>query len=209
MEQIYMVDIIDSQYFIDAIKKEMSHQRFIHTLGVAEMAKELALIHGVDQSRVEIAALLHDISKENSKEELRKIVLEYFPDEITPKDLDSSEIMHGFAGAAVAKIKYKIDDEEILDAIKYHTIGKAGLSLLGRIIYISDAIEKNRNYPGLEEIRKCVRENLNCGIIFEISHIIEHLNECRKYVHPNTKDMYKWLVSINDISPLCIDKLGG
>ena len=75
-------------------------------------------------------------------ERLKEVCERYFSDELTPEDMKITEILHGFVGYRIVRDELKIEDEEILEAIKYHTIGKKGLSKLGRIIYIADAVEK-------------------------------------------------------------------
>ena len=185
---------IDLDRLKEDIRHKMSNKRYIHTLGVAERSKELALKYGADLYKVELAALLHDVCKEMDKEELKRICKEYFPDEIDAKALENTEILHGFAGALLAHDQYGIDDRDVLDAIKYHTIGKSGLGLIGRIIYIADVIEKNRDYPEVYEMRKRVDQDMDKGIIYSIDRIVYFLKQKKVYIHPNTLEMRDQLI---------------
>ncbi|MGF6907463.1 bis(5'-nucleosyl)-tetraphosphatase (symmetrical) YqeK [Fusobacterium sp. PH5-44] len=175
------------------ICSQMSEKRFNHTLGVIEQSVELGQKYNENIEKLKIAALLHDIAKEKSVEYLKEKSEEYYFDELSNDDIIEGVILHSYVGAIIAREKYGIEDSEILDAIKYHTTGKRDLSLFGRIIYISDAIEKNRNYNGVEKIREKVNENINIGIIFEIDHKISYLNRKKAYINKNTIQMRDWL----------------
>lgn len=176
------------------IKNQMSEKRFTHTLGVVEKAMELGSKYNEDKHKLKISALLHDVAKEKSKEYLQDMCRKYYFDELSNDDIMEVEILHSYVGAIIAKEKYGIIDSEILNAIKYHTTGKRNLSLFGRIIYISDAIEKNRDYNGVEEIRKMVDIDIDTGIIFEIEHKISYLSEKKNHINENTIQMRDWLI---------------
>lgn len=178
----------------EEVSKRVKEKRYIHILGVEEKAAELAEKYGADIEKCRIAGILHDIAKEMPIDELRRICEQNFSDELSPEDMKINEILHGFAGYIVAKDEIGIKDESILNGIKYHTVGKKGLDLLGRIIYIADAIEKNRDYPGVMEIREKVEKDLDEGIVFEINRKIKYLSERGGSIHKNTLEMGKWLI---------------
>lgn len=173
----------------EELKKRVSEQRYVHTLGMEEKAIELGKKYGIDLYKIRISALLHDIAKNMSLEEMKKICKENFLSELSDEDMNSREIMHGFVGSIIAKKEFGINDEEILNGIKYHTIGEKNLNLFGKIIYIADAIEKNRSYPNVEKIRKITEKNLDEGIIFEIDKKMEYLKSLGKKTHQNTIEM--------------------
>lgn len=177
----------------EKVRKKMGEKRYIHTLGVEEKAAELAKKNMADEKKCRIAAILHDVAKEMSIDKMRDICQKNFSDELSKEDMDINEILHGFAGYIIARDEFGITDEDILNGIKYHTVGKRGLSLLGRIIYIADGIEKNRNYPAVDEIRKEVEKDLDKGIILEIDKKIEYLMGKKGKIHRNTADMRAWL----------------
>lgn len=177
----------------EKVRKKMGEKRYIHTLGVEEKAAELAKKYMVDEEKCRIAAILHDVAKEMPIDKMRDICQKNFSDELSKEDMEINEILHGFTGCIIARDEFGITDEDILNGIKYHTVGKRGLSLLGRIIYIADGIEKNRNYPAVDEIRKEVEKDLNRGIILEIDKKIEYLMRRKGKIHRNTADMRAWL----------------
>lgn len=175
------------------VKERVKEKRYIHILGVEEKAGELAKKYGVDEKKCRISAILHDVAKEMEIQVMENICKENFSDELTVDDMKISEILHGFVGYIIARDEFKIEDKSILNGIKYHTIGKEGLDTLGRIIYIADAIEKNRDYPGVEKIREEVENDLDKGIIFEIDRKIKYLTSIGGKIHKNTLAMRNWL----------------
>ena len=177
----------------DRVRKRMREKRYIHTLGVEEKAVELAEKYGADIEKCRIAAILHDVAKEMQIDKMKDICQKNFSEELSKEDMEINEILHGFAGCIIARDEFGITDEDILNGIKYHTVGKKGLSLLGRIIYIADGIEKNRDYPAVDEIRREVEKDLDKGIILEIDSTVEYLTERKGKIHKNTVEMREWL----------------
>ena len=131
---------------IDAIKQcvenQLSPGRFKHTLGVADIAEDLAVIYGVDVQKAVLAALLHDVAKEFSADKKRQfcesqgLVL----DEYLERNI---HLMHGDIGACIARQQYSIEDVDVLNAISNHTLGRNKMSKLEKIIYLADIIEPN------------------------------------------------------------------
>jgi len=107
----------------EIVKSKMSLKRFTHTLGVVEMAGKLADIYKADVEKCKLAALLHDICKEMDMEDIKNICKNNFLNELSDEDLENNEILHGFAGAYYVNKEFGIEDSEVLNAIKYHTIG--------------------------------------------------------------------------------------
>lgn len=177
----------------DRVRKRMREKRYIHTLGVEEKVVELAEKYRADIEKCRIAAILHDVAKEMQIDKMKDICQKNFSEELSKEDMEINEILHSFAGCIIARDEFGITDEDILNGIKYHTVGKRGLSLLGRIIYIADGIEKNRDYPAVDEIRREVEKDLDKGIILEIDRKVEYLTERKGKIHKNTVEMREWL----------------
>lgn len=179
------------------LSKKLSQKRFAHVLSVVKEAERLAKQNGADVEKCRLAALLHDCAKEMPLEEMRKICRrERFAD-LSERDLENGEILHGFVASVLVKEKFGIQDEEVLEAIRYHTVGKAGMSLVGKIVYIADAIEETRNYPSVTIIREKTYEDLNRGILMEIRHKLEYLSLMGAILHPNTLE---WKRSLEEES---------
>ena len=158
----------------EIVTSKLSLKRFTHTLRVVEMSEKLAKIYNANIEKCKVAALLHDICKEMNMEYIKNICKNNFINELSEEDLENNEILHGFAGAYYVKNELGINDKEILNAIKYHTVGAKGMKLLEKIVYIADAIEYGRNYPSVVEIREETFKNLDKGILMEIEHKEEY-----------------------------------
>lgn len=168
------------------VKEILSEYRFIHSLGVAKKAVELAKIYGVNEEIAKIVGIVHDIAKEMTDEEM----LEYARvNEIEVDEIEriKPSILHGKIGADIVVKKYGFN-EEMANAIKWHTTGRKNMSMLEKIIYVSDKTEENRKGTrfNLEESRKISLENIDKAMIFLIDEItIYHINN-NAIIHPET-----------------------
>ena len=134
------------------LKDSLLEKRFVHSVGVMHTAVALAKRYGVDEHKAAVAGLLHDCAKNFSRDDMLALCEKYGIqlDEVMKS---ATGLIHGLLGAEVAKREYGIDDDEIYDAIYYHTVGKPEMNLLTQIIYIADGIEPNRHYDGVDIIR--------------------------------------------------------
>lgn len=167
------------------LKENLKMSRYIHTLGVVEVAKELAKKNNVDESKAELAALIHDVAKNMEIDDQIQILERYNIklDEIT---LKCPQVLHGLVGSIVAEKIIGIKDKEILDAIKYHATARKNMTKLEKIIYIADYIEPNRNYPGVEELRAITFDNLENGVLKGLDNTIVFVIKQNKVIHPST-----------------------
>ena len=141
------------------LKQVLKESRYNHSVGVAQTAQKLAMQYGANPDKAYLAGLVHDCAKCFSAQELMKKI-KLYDIELSSDTLKAEPLLHSFVGAFEAKHTYGIDDEEIFDAIYYHTIGKADMPLLTAIVYLADAIEPLRNYPGVDEIRREAAQSL-------------------------------------------------
>lgn len=155
------------------VSKRLPLRRFDHVLRVSETAKKLADHYGVDIERIELAALLHDIAKFMDKEKLREKMVRGGCDERLLTF--HHELWHGPVGAIIAREQFNIEDEDILNAIRYHTTGRAGMSEIEKIIYIADLIEPGRDFPGIEALREIAFADLNHAMGTCIQHTLGYL----------------------------------
>lgn len=171
---------------IEQIKKDLkeilSEKRYIHSLGVMEMAGELAKIHNEDIETAKIAGLLHDIAKEMPKEEMLKYVKE---NNIETNKIEriNTAILHGKIGADIARKRYGVS-KQIQDAIKYHTTTSPEMDTLAKIVYVADKTEMNRKSEDydIEYERKLAKEDLDAVIIYIIDANIKSLIDKNKLI---------------------------
>ncbi|PYF08791.1 bis(5'-nucleosyl)-tetraphosphatase (symmetrical) YqeK [Ureibacillus chungkukjangi] len=181
--------------YLAAIKPRMPEKRYIHTIGVMETAIHLANKYGEKSKSAETAAILHDIAKYADEDWMRKIVKD--------NGLDArlvnwgSEILHGPVGAWIAETEFNINNEDILNAIRFHTTGRASMSKLEKIIYIADMIEPNRKFAGVDNLRKVAEEDLNLAMKACISHSIGFLVQTEQQIYPVSIECFNDVISKN------------
>ena len=167
------------------LKENLKESRYNHTLGVCEIALELAELNGVSKEKAEIAALAHDVAKNLSKEEMMKIIKDNNII-LSNVEKENMNLWHSIIAPIVAEEKLGITDEDILDAVRWHTTGKEDMSVLTKIIYIADMIEPGRSFPGLEDIRKETFEDLDKGVYTGLTHSIQFLLSKNLLIDENT-----------------------
>lgn len=149
-------------YYVADLAKMITEKRLNHSLRVSSLAYDIAFNNNYPVEKAYIAGILHDSSKHIAIESQIILINQHFGSQIV-QDIEVP-LYHQFSGAIIAKEKFGINDEEILDAIKYHATGKANMSVLGRIIYAADKIEPGRDFDSGELINACIKD-INIGFI--------------------------------------------
>jgi len=177
------------QEYIKAIKPMLSQKRFEHSLNVAQEAVKLAKKYGADEEKAEIAGLLHDILKDTPSEKQLKILSD-FGIILNNVELSAKRFWHAIAGAVYIRTVLHIEDPEIFDAVRYHTTGRNNMSLLEKVIFIADFISKDRDYPGVEDMRRTAYKSLDKAIVEGIAFTIGDLAKNRDPIVIDTIDAY-------------------
>lgn len=153
------------------LEQNLTRKRFQHSCNVARAAKQLAQRYGADQEKAYFAGLLHDICKEMPDDEQRRLMLagDFAPDEA---ELHSRKLWHGIAGAYFLQSEYGVTDRDILNAVRFHTVGRPGMSLLEEIIYIADMISDERDYKGVTKMRRLAYEDLQAAMLTALTDAI-------------------------------------
>ena len=168
------------------LSKKLKKDRFEHTIGVMYTAASLAMCYGEDVEKALTAGLLHDCAKYCSAED-QIVLCRKHGIELTESELEMPALIHAKLGAYLASHKYKIKDPDILDAIKYHTTGRPGMTMLEKIIYIADYIEPNRKIiPGLQEIRGLVFQDIDRAVYLSAQRTVRYLKDGGRAVDPMT-----------------------
>lgn len=163
------------------LKKNLTAEKYRHTLGVTALAVELAERYGIDVNKARVAGLLHDSGKEiaKSRRYLKFIKMDPFEKKIRA-------LWHNRLGAAIASRVFKIKDKEILSAIRKHSTADRNMSALDKIIYIADAAERNRKYKGAKEIRRAAKNDLGRGFVAALAKKIGFVLKKEKTIHPKS-----------------------
>lgn len=175
------------------MKARLKKSRYRHTLGVVETAKKLARIHDADEESAMNAAMLHDYGKYLKADELLSYA-KAFGISLDETTLESPALLHGEVGAELVCKELDICDEDVLNAIRYHTYGRVGMSRLEKIIYIADAIEPGREYPGVDELRDLANEDLDKALKRAISDSIKFVVEKGHSLHYNTIKLWNDII---------------
>ena len=173
---------INREQLMQSVSAQMPPKRWKHTEGVVEAAIVLANTFGADPYKAEIAAILHDVAKYWPAHQMKKIIEEN-GENIQLLDYDKS-IWHAEVGACVAKQQYGIEDEQILHAIRWHTSGRVGMSLLDKVVCVADYIEVGRYFPGVNHIRQLAQHNLDQALLAGLETTILSLLEKKRIIYP-------------------------
>ena len=179
------------------IKEMLPEKRLKHSKNVAKCASKLSEIYGYNKDEAYIAGLVHDCAKYLNQEEINKYVRIYNID-LDELEINSSALSHSIIGAYIAKYQFGIDNPQVLSAIRYHTTGKANMSLLEKIIYIADLIEENREFSGVKELRELVYEGkLDKAIFNSLNNTIKFVIDNNQPIHQRSIEARNYLLKIN------------
>lgn len=167
-------------------KKRLSAKRYQHTLNVRRMAVKLAKRWGADPEKAALAALLHDTAKELPREEMLQILND---NAIMAENAQNrpSPVWHGICAAILAQTQWGVEDEEVLSAIRCHTTGKPGMSLLGEIVFLADMTSAERDYPEVDYLRKLEKEDIHRAMREALEMNLHWLEESGKPVDEETR----------------------
>ncbi|HZG78503.1 MAG TPA: bis(5'-nucleosyl)-tetraphosphatase (symmetrical) YqeK [Paenibacillus sp.] len=171
---------------MSAVEREMPAKRWLHTLGVVDSAVALAERFGGDPEKARVAAVLHDVAKFWPVDRQREAIVEEGADaglDTLPYD---KELWHSHAGAYVARRDFGLADEETLDAIRYHTSGRVGMTLLDKIVCLADYIEPGRDFPGVDRLRVLAETSLEQALVAGFDGTIRLLLDRGSRIYPLT-----------------------
>ncbi len=173
------------------LKENLSAKRYQHSLNVAAECKKLAEKYGEDPDKAYFAGLLHDICKELPAEEQRSLVIESgFT--VCREELETRSLLHGIAGAYFIKKEYGVADIDILNAVRFHTVGRAGMSRLEEIVYLGDLVSAERDYKDVDKMRKLVYTDLNEAMLYALAFSIRSVLKKGGLIPPCTIEAYNF-----------------
>lgn len=166
-----MSKYVDYDKYEELLKRRLSKKRFQHSMNVAEESFRLAERYGADKQRCYLAGMLHDIMKEDLPEKQKQYMLEsgLSPD---PAEIAAKSLWHGIAGGYYIREELGIDDEEIISAVRYHTVGCARMSLMEEIVFLADMISEDRHYKDIDKMRKYCYEDIDLAMSVALIYLI-------------------------------------
>lgn len=175
--------------YIDMLRTALSKKRFSHSMNVAAMCFDLAKKHGSDAEKAYLAGILHDIRKETEDKTLEKeIGLSGY--RIDSVEYASKKTWHGIAAAYYVKQELGITDIDILNAIRYHTVGRAHMSKLEKIVYLGDLVSAERDYPDVEKYRQYALDDLDNGMYKALKWLINDFTQSGRAIPLCTVEAY-------------------
>ncbi len=180
------------------LKQRLNEKRYYHSLCVADESKRLAKKVEVDTEKAYLAGLLHDITKNTSKEEHLQIFSEFG---IILNDIEKNaeKLWHAISGAAYVENVLGINDDEIIDAIRYHTTAKSDMSPLCKVLYLADFTSLDRDYPDVSVMRELVDKSMESAFVYALQYTIKDLADSKSAIHFDTLSAYNQAVSNSEV----------
>ena len=177
----------------EIIRPFLSEYRYKHSVNVAKEAVRLANRYGADAQKAETAGILHDIMKDASPEDQLKI-MERSGIILTDVEKNAQKLWHAISGALYVEQELGIQDQEILDAIRYHTTGRPEMGLLERVIFVADFTSAERDYDGVKKMRAAADISLERAMLEGVTFTIRDLSARQKPIHPDSLATYNWMI---------------
>lgn len=171
------------------LTEKLSPERFEHVISVQETAVALARCHNADLWKTSLAALLHDVAKWMSDDQLYNAVSLY-KIELDPIEQIMPALLHAIIGVKYAIDLFEITDLDILEAIRCHTTGSASMGLTAKLIYVADFAEPKREYKEAAQVRLLAENDLDKAVHTVAQYKIEYLLQYGGIIHPNTINTY-------------------
>ena len=186
------------EQFIEIIRTRLSEYRFRHSLCVAQEARRLAQRYGAEPDRADTAGILHDIMKDTPKDAQQQLLTQ-FGAVLDAVESHSPTLWHARSGEVFLRHILGVTDEAILQAVRYHTTGRAGMTPLEQVLFVADFTSADRNYPDVDVMREKANRSLEEAMLYGVAYTIRDLVDAGRAVHPDTLALY------NDIC-LSMDK---
>jgi predicted HD superfamily hydrolase involved in NAD metabolism len=182
------------QQVLDWLADNVPESRIEHILRVEQMAIALSQAHGQDVSKASQAGLMHDLAKYFKPQRLLDMAkVAGLP--LDPVDEINPHLLHADVGAIVARSEFGVRDQEILDAIADHTLGRPGMGSLSCIVYLADSLEPGRgDIPELNMLRRVSYKNLQQAAWLTCDYTINHLIQTRRLIHPRALLTRNWFL---------------
>lgn len=180
----------------ELLKQRLSKKRCTHSMNVAQASYKLAELNGGDKRRCYLAGMLHDIMKEEDPE-IQKRYCEESGLDPDPAELLSPQLWHGVAGGYYVREVLNITDEEIIGAIRFHTIARADMCLTEKIVYLGDMISEDRSYKDVDKFRKICYDDLDKAMSVALIYQIQKVSSKCGYIPRYTLEAYNFYLKYN------------
>lgn len=185
------------EQFIEIIRGRLTGKRFRHSLAVADEAYRLAVRYGADPDKARTAGILHDILKDDSPETQLQILRDF---DILMSDVEigAQKLWHAMAGSVFIERVLGLEDADIVQAVRYHTTAKAGMTILEKVLYLADFTSADRDYEDVDEMRRLVDIGMIPAMRYALRYTITELVERGVPIHPDTLAAYNECMMTNE-----------
>ena len=161
------------KYYKSCLKKRLSKERYHHSICVASEAKALAKENDFDEKKAYLAGLVHDVCKEDGTKKQLELMsrCKTYIDDV---ERTSKALYHAVAGSVYIEENFKITDNDIQNAVRYHTVAREGMSTLEKIVYLADLVSVDRKYGDVKKYRKLAHKNLDTGMLEALKYSIKN-----------------------------------
>lgn len=185
-----------NEEFKNLISEKLKESRFVHSLAVADSAKYLAEKYGCDEEKAYTAGLLHDVMKNASDAEQLSVIAKAGW-KLTDCEKANKKLWHAIAGAAYMKTELQIEDDDLIEAVRYHTTARKNMSILEKVIYVADFISADRDYPEVDEVRQAAGRSLEKAMMAGLEFCIHEIVNRKQVLHPDSVDAYNEIILEN------------
>ena len=197
-----LYDISDKKKFL---KSQLSQKRYQHSLNVAAECRKLAEKYGEDPDKAFFAGLLHDVCKEMPADVQKQLVLDSGYT-VCREELETRSLWHAIAGAYFVRTEFGVEDIDILNSIRFHTVGRAGMTRLEEIVYLGDLISAERDYKDVDKMRKVTYISLDAAMLEAFSFSIKNQVKKGGLIPPCTVEGYNFYTRLVNAEKSKIDK---
>ena len=183
-----LYDISEKKKFL---KSQLSQKRYQHSLNVAAECRKLAEKYGEDPDKAYFAGLLHDVCKEMPADVQKQLVLDSGYT-VCREELETRSLWHAIAGAYFVRTEFGVEDIDILNSIRFHTVGIAGMTRLEEIVYLGDLISAERDYKDVDKMRKVTYISLDAAMLEAFSFSIKNQVKKGGLIPPCTVEGYNF-----------------
>lgn len=185
------IDCINREPLDDFIKSNLKESRYIHSLGVEEMAVRLAEMHGADTDKAAFAGRYHDLAKNFDNETMDAYIRKY---DLPEYLLGNNALAHSKVAAAILENEFGVDDEDVLNAVRYHTTARKDMSILEETIFVADVVEDNRTYSDLDYYQQLAYRDLDQACLEILEYTIRSLTTKEKEIDKDTLEARDWVL---------------
>ena len=185
------INCTDKESLEEFLSANLKESRYIHSLGVEEMAVRLACLHGADEEKDAFAGRYHDIAKNFDTETMDSYVRKYG---LSEKLIGNNALAHSKVGAAILEHEFGVTDREILDAVRYHTTARKDMTLLEELIFVADVVEDNRTYSDLDYYQDLAYRDLDRACLEILEYTIGSLASKGKVIDKDTLEARDWVL---------------